>query len=92
MDRKEEIYKMADTLYPDEFPSSIGQRFGMITVDRSNEREIFIKNAKWADQTMIEKACKFLKAYRRDTPDGMGYIAGIVDDDMIEDFRKAMNE
>jgi hypothetical protein len=38
----------------------------------------------------IEKACAWLKSYRQDTPDGTGYIAGIVNDKTIEDFRKYM--
>jgi len=40
--------------------------------------------------TFIEKACEFLKSYRQDSYDGMGYIAGIVNDKTIEDFRKYM--
>lgn len=40
----------------------------------------------------IEKACEWLKNYRQDTPDGLGYIAGIVNDKTIEDFRKIMEE
>ncbi len=39
---------------------------------------------------LIEKACKFLKSYRQDTFDGCGYIAGIVNDKTIEDFKKYM--
>ena len=35
----------------------------------------------------IKKACDFLKSYRQITPDGFGYIAGIVNDKTIEDFR-----
>jgi hypothetical protein len=42
------------------------------------------------EQQLIEKACKFLKSYRQDTPDGLGYIAGIVNDKTIEDFKKYM--
>lgn len=38
----------------------------------------------------IEKACEFLKSYRQETYDGKGYIAGIVNDETIEDFRKYM--
>jgi hypothetical protein len=34
----------------------------------------------------IEKACEFLKSYRQDTYDGMGYIAGIINDKTIDDF------
>lgn len=40
----------------------------------------------------IEKACVFLKNYRQDTPDGTAYIAGIVNDKTIEDFREFMQE
>ena len=38
----------------------------------------------------IEKACEFLKSYRQDTKDGMGYIPGIVNDKTIEDFKTYM--
>lgn len=41
---------------------------------------------------LIEKGCVFLKNYRQDTPDGTGYIAGIVNDKTIEDFREFMQE
>lgn len=41
-------------------------------------------------QQLIEKACKYLKSYRQDTPDGLGYFAGIVNDKTIEDFKKYM--
>ena len=41
-------------------------------------------------QEVIEKACEFLKSYRQSTPDGCGYIPGVVNDETIEDFRKAM--
>ena len=58
-------------------------------------------NIKWPDDeaenieytrtdAFIEKACEFLKSYRQDTCDGTGYIAGIVNDKTIEDFRKYM--
>ncbi len=40
----------------------------------------------------IEKACEFLKSYRQEIDDGLGYIAGIVNDETIEDFRKYMEE
>ena len=38
----------------------------------------------------IDKAEKFLKSYRRETPDKTGYISGVVDDKMIEDFKTYM--
>lgn len=43
-------------------------------------------------EKMIAKACEWLKSYRQDTPDGTGYISGIVNDKTIEDFKKAMEE
>lgn len=45
-----------------------------------------------AKNDVIDKACEWLKQYRQDTPDGTGYVAGIVNDKTIEDFRKAMEE
>ena len=45
-----------------------------------------------AMQDFIEKACEFLKSYRQDTPDGFGYIAGIVNDETIEDFKQYMQD
>jgi hypothetical protein len=41
---------------------------------------------------VIEKACKFLKSYRQDTLDGAGYIAGIINDETIEEFKKVVGK
>lgn len=43
-------------------------------------------------EELIDKACEFLKSYRQDTYDGTGYIAGIIDDKTIDEFRKYMEE
>ena len=55
-----------------------------------------LEMAKWKDEhpkeAWLDKACEFLKSYRQETPDGMGYIAGIVNDETIKDFRKYMEE
>lgn len=40
----------------------------------------------------IDKVCEFLKSYRQDTPDGLGYIAGIVNDKTIEDLRRYLEK
>lgn len=53
-------------------------------------RLAIIDGALWADKTMIDKVCEWLKSYRQETNDGTGYIAGIVNDKTIEDLRKAM--
>jgi hypothetical protein len=43
-------------------------------------------------EKLIDKDCEFLKSYRRDYPDGTGYVAGIVDDTTIEELRKFMEK
>lgn len=43
-------------------------------------------------ESMTDKVCDYLKTYRRDTEDGTGYIAGIIDDKTIEDVKKIMEE
>ncbi len=52
-------------------------------------KESFIEGAKWADKTMIDKACDWLKLNTNwdDEWDEMGRN---IDYGMIEEFRKAM--
>lgn len=45
-----------------------------------------------AREELIDKACEWLKSYRQDTPDGTGYISGIINDETIEEFKQAMEE
>ena len=59
---------------------------GLICYCRNNKDDIEYTHT----NAFIEKACEFLKSYRQDTPDGCGYIAGIVNDKTIEDFKKYM--
>lgn len=49
-----------------------------------------VKEEVTTTDAFIEKACEFLKSYRQDTCDGLGYIAGIVNDKTIENFKKYM--
>ena len=51
------------------------------------EYEVAVEAIKKANDAFIEKACEFLKSYRQETYDGTGYIAGIINDKTIEDFR-----
>lgn len=55
-----------------------------------NDYQKFIAGANWQKKQTINKTCEWLKSYRQDTPDGTGYIAGIVNDKTIEDFVKFM--
>ena len=52
----------------------------------------FIAGAQWQKKQLIDKACEWLKSYRQDTPDGTGYIPGIINDETIEEFKHAMEE
>lgn len=50
---------------------------------------------KWADETMIDKACEYLKESLMDNRDNCGYAVvssfdTITLDEFIEDFKKAM--
>ena len=50
-----------------------------------------LKNVEYMrTDVLIEKTCEFLKSYRQDTPDGTGYIGGIINDKTIEDFKTYM--
>ena len=46
----------------------------------------FVVAAQWADKTMIEKACEWIKKEVLDD------YQGVIWDDIVEDFRKAMEE
>ena len=53
----------------------------------------FIHGAKWADKTMIEKACEWLlKNTYKHVDDSRVYMTFTYTSDMIEKFRKAMEE
>lgn len=40
----------------------------------------------------LEKACEWLKSYRQETSDKTGYIAGVVNDETIEQFKNYMSK
>lgn len=75
MTREEEIIKIAKHTYSPSsgIPQSLSMRVG------------FIEGAKWADRTMIDKACGWLLQQEE--------IIGIsFSDDFIERFKKDMEE
>lgn len=78
----------------EEAARKIATRHSHITGDTyyANDAWFFKKGAQWQKERMIEKACEWLKSYRQDTPDGSGYIPGIINDKTIEEFKKAMEE
>lgn len=68
-----------------------------------NEEKAFQAGAKWADKTMIEKACEYLRMSMYNTPifehdedaNPVNYVCASCCDsveEFIENFRKAMEE
>lgn len=86
MTREEEIKHQAS-----EFAFSIS------SIRPELNRDSFIEGAKWADKTMIDKVCKWLDDNFMDLIWGRTrsvYAGGNFEDvdEMIENFRKAMEE
>ena len=60
--------------------------------EQSKFEEGFIEGAKWADKTMIDKACEWLKLNAEDYV-ATCYDKGELDSEgLLMDFRKAMEE
>ena len=70
MTRKEEIKQKALSKYP----------------QGTNRYNKFIEGAEWANKTVIEKACEWIKKKVLDD------YQGVIWDNIVEDFRKAMEE
>ena len=63
-------------------------------IDKSltvNEEKAFQAGARWADKTMIEKACEWLK-FNTNWDDEWDDMGRNMNYGMIEEFRKAMEE
>lgn len=87
MTRQEEIIETAKFIYSPSsgIPQSLPMRVG------------FIEGAKWADKTMIDKACKWLKEnidlVAMDTVNARsGYHEIVMMNDFERKFREAMEE
>lgn len=61
-------------------------------VDEMNRNKSFEEGAKWADKTMIEKACEWLKRhlYDYDYVEGFEVFKNV--ESFTKDFRKAMEK
>ena len=83
-ERSKQIAKKMMMLHGHSFKDPVGQKQDII--------DSCMEMAQFVEEQLIEKTCKFLKSYRQDTPDGFGYIAGVVNDKTIDDFKKYMEE
>ena len=50
MSREEQRKQVAELAYPDVYPSSVAQRYGVAPQDQSEKRKIFISGIEWADE------------------------------------------
>ena len=82
MTREEEIKKEAKNKYP--YIKGLPQTLA--------HQEIFIEGAKWADKTMIDKACEWIKNNKH-LYKVLSFGSLSTDwDKFIREFRKAMEE
>lgn len=69
-----------------------------LELDTTNDIATFVVAAQWADKTMIDKACKYLKNALYEVASGVTNSFDIMSienttmDDFISSFRKAMEE
>lgn len=79
MTRREEINQQAEE-YRQPY------RDGGYHLSSKDIRDAFEEGAEWADKTMIDKACEWLQE------EVLNDYKGVVWDQIVEDFRKAMEE
>ena len=85
MTRREEIEQQAEE-YRQPY------RDGGYRLSSKDVRDAFEEGAEWADKTMIEKACEWLKENIWVYINYEGCSGEELENDVIEDFRKAMEE
>lgn len=73
-------------------PMCIGGDAFSKVIDGMNRNPVFEDAAKWADKTMIEKACEWIKDNLFDYPWFDDDAPSFDENDIINDFRKAMEE
>lgn len=80
--RENEIIETAKEIYNPSTgtPTSLPLRIG------------FIEGAKWADKTMIDKACEWLKEHGGDFGVPESESGRVYVDDLVCEFREAMEE
>lgn len=91
MTREERIRQASIEYTMGNAPKCIGGDDFSEVMDGMNRNHAFEESAKWADKTMIEKACKWLEQHKEDYymyDVGMGYDVNFKS--LIIDFRKAM--
>ena len=93
MTRKEEIRNASIEYTLKNRPMCIGGDAFAEMADESNQNLAFEEGAKWADKTMIEKACEWLEPFQEDYDVYDAWNGDYVSfKSLIIDFRNAMEE
>lgn len=93
MTREEQIIEAGIEYTYKNRPMCIGGGAFSEMVDEMNRNKAFEEGAKWADKTMIERACKWLyHNTNKHIDDKYLTMSFNLTNEMIEDFRKAMGE
>ena len=87
MTREEEIRQASIEYTIGNRPMCIGGGVFSEIVDELNRNKSFEEGAKWADKTMIDKACEWLDKVNTDNYIDIGFFQM---SELINDFRKAM--
>lgn len=91
MTREEEIKQASIEYTIRNAPMCIGGDAFSEIIDKRNRNHAFEEGAKWADKTMIEKACKWLEQHQEDYDMYDAWRDNYVNfTALIIDFRKAM--
>jgi hypothetical protein len=93
MTREEEIINAGIDYTMNVRPMCIGGLAFKEEIRQMNRNKSFEEGAKWADKTMIDKACKWLKISIEDYDDYDAWKGNYIDTEtLINDFIKAMEE
>ena len=93
MTREEEIISAGVEYTESRRPMCIGGQSYSYEIFQMNRNHAFEEIAKWADKTMIDKACAWLEQHKEDYNKYDALIGEYVDfKSLIIDFRKAMEE
>lgn len=93
MNREEQIRQASIEYTLKNRPMCIGGDAFAEMADELNRNPSFEEGAKWADMTMIEKACKWLEQHQEDYYEYDAWDGDYVNfKSLIIDFRKAMEE
>lgn len=90
MTRQEEIRQQADIYIG--HPQDFGEDIGITKM-----RNAFIESAKWADKTMIDMACEYLRTYLWQNVDAYNdpiveSVQNMTLDNFIKDFKRYLEE